>query len=139
MKHPDTAVHFLPKNKLVKKAHMNTLLCLIKTLRKPPLSLSETELSNAYSELTKLTEVGFKLDWLKSKLEKASLERKKSVSDGSQVQQLKEQVKNLELTVWDLKVELEKEKIVADKVFSFEFIDFFIKRFFLSCFSISKH
>lgn len=139
VKHPDTAVHFLPKNKLVKKAHMNTLLCLIKTLRKPPLSLSETELSNAYSELTKLTEVGFKLDWLKSKLEKASLERKKSVSDGSQVQQLKEQVKNLELTVWDLKVELEKEKIVADKVFSFEFIDFFIKRFFLSCFSISKH
>ncbi|KAL9302552.1 MATH domain and coiled-coil domain-containing protein [Arabidopsis thaliana] len=120
VKHPDTAVHFLPKNKLVKKAHMNTLLCLIKTLRKPPLSLSETELSNAYSELTKLTEVGFKLDWLKSKLEKASLERKKSVSDGSQVQQLKEQVKNLELTVWDLKVELEKEKIVADKISAYD-------------------
>ncbi|XP_020885498.1 MATH domain and coiled-coil domain-containing protein At2g42465-like [Arabidopsis lyrata subsp. lyrata] len=139
VKHPDIAVGFRPKNKLVKKAYMNILLGLIETLRKPPLSLSETELRNAHSELTKLMEVSFKLDWLKTKLEEVSLERKKAVSDGSQVQQLKERVKNLELTVWDLKVELEKEKIIADKVSSFDFIGFFIKRFFLSCFSISKH
>ncbi|CAH8265701.1 unnamed protein product [Arabidopsis lyrata] len=122
VKHPDIAVGFRPKNKLVKKAYMNILLGLIETLRKPPLSLSETELRNAHSELTKLMEVSFKLDWLKTKLEEVSLERKKAVSDGSQVQQLKERVKNLELTVWDLKVELEKEKIIADKVSSFDFI-----------------
>ncbi|CAH2039286.1 unnamed protein product [Thlaspi arvense] len=63
------------------------------------------------SELTELTETGFKLDWLKSKLEEVSLERKKALSDGSLVQQLEERVKNVELTLCDLRVELDKEKM----------------------------
>ncbi|CAA7029614.1 unnamed protein product [Microthlaspi erraticum] len=68
----------------------------------------------AQSELIELTEAGFKLDWLKTKLDEVTLERKKSNSDGSRVQELEEQNKNL-------KVELSKEKTKSSaKVLSLE-------------------
>ncbi|ESQ52956.1 hypothetical protein EUTSA_v10017071mg [Eutrema salsugineum] len=102
--HPDVAVGIRSDIKEVKTAYMNILLGLIETLGKPPQSLSETEINNADSDLRELTEAGFKLDWLKSKLEEVSLERKKAVS-----------------------------------FYSCRFIDFLIRRFFLSCFLISKH
>ncbi|VVB03114.1 unnamed protein product [Arabis nemorensis] len=84
-KHPDIAVDFRPKAK-------------------------GAELNNAQSELNELTEVGFKLDWLKTKLEEVSLERKNALAEGSPVGELEERIKNLELTLWDLKVELKSEK-----------------------------
>ncbi|ESQ29437.1 hypothetical protein EUTSA_v10023954mg [Eutrema salsugineum] len=65
--------------------YMNILLRLIDILNKPPHSLSETELSNAQSVLIDLTEAGFKLDWLKTKLDDVYLERKKEIADGSRV------------------------------------------------------
>ncbi|CAH8265704.1 unnamed protein product [Arabidopsis lyrata] len=56
-------------------------------------------------------ESGLRLDNLKSKLEEVSLEKKKTAdADGSQVQELEDRVKNLELMVSDLKVELDNEK-----------------------------
>ncbi|KFK22367.1 hypothetical protein AALP_AAs58284U000100, partial [Arabis alpina] len=138
---------FMPQSQGVRAACTNLLLGLIETLSKSPQSLSETELSNAQSELDDLTEAGFKIDMLKSKLEEVSLERKKAlISDGSWVmqQELEERVKNVESTLSDLKLELAKEKMksaaaAAARVSSFELIEFFIKRFFLSCFSISKY
>jgi hypothetical protein len=147
--HPDFAVDIIPKNQEVKTAYMNLLLRLDNTLRKSPQNLSVTDLTNAQTQLTELTEAGFKLDWLKSKLEEVFLERKKALSDGSWIQQLEERVKNTELTLSDLKAELDKEKIksaaaakvssfsIQTKVSSFQFIDYLMKRFFLSCFSIS--
>ncbi|ESQ29427.1 hypothetical protein EUTSA_v10023996mg [Eutrema salsugineum] len=111
VEHPDIAVNFKQKNQLVKTTYMNILLGLIETLNKPPHSLSETELSNAQSELIDLTEAGFKLDWLKEKLDKVSLERKKSNAAGTQVQELEEQIKNL-------KAELNKEKDKYDAKFA---------------------
>ena len=90
---------------------MNLLLGLVEALRKSPQSFSVTELSNAESELAELKEAGFKLDWLDSRLEEISLERKKLVSDGPWVKKLEEQIKSVELTLSDLKVELEKERI----------------------------
>ncbi|XP_024009195.1 MATH domain and coiled-coil domain-containing protein At2g42465-like [Eutrema salsugineum] len=126
IEHPDLAVDVKPKNQGVKTAYMNLLLGLIETLSKSPQMLSMTELSNAQSELTELTESGFRLDWLKSKLEEISLERNKALSDGSWVQHLEERVKNLELP-------LSK----SAKVSPFVFIDFLVKRFFFSCFSLS--
>ncbi|CAA7026535.1 unnamed protein product [Microthlaspi erraticum] len=131
--HPDFALHVIAKNKGLKTAYMNLLLGLIKTLNKSPKSLSRTELSNAQSKLTELTEAGFNLDWLESKLEEIHSERKKALSDGSCVQQfqLEERVKNLELAL-----SVQKIKSGA-KVSPFELIDFLVKRFFLSCFSIS--
>lgn len=108
--HPDIAEDFRSKNQVVKTEYMNVLLRVIETMAKLPQSISETELSNVHSELTELTEVGFKVEWLKTKLEEVSVEWKKANADGCRIQQLEEHVKNLELTVSDLKAELNKEK-----------------------------
>ncbi|XP_033147570.1 MATH domain and coiled-coil domain-containing protein At2g42465 [Brassica rapa] len=94
--HPDIALDFKPTIQEVKTAYMNVLLRVIKTLHKPPKSLSETRLSKASSELSELMKVGFKLDWLRLKLDGVSLERKKINVDGSQVQQVEERVKKFE-------------------------------------------
>ncbi|XP_023640423.1 MATH domain and coiled-coil domain-containing protein At2g42465 [Capsella rubella] len=108
--HPDIAVDIRSKNQVVKTEYMNVLLRVMETMGKPSENMSETELSNAHSELTELTEVGFKVEWLKTKLEEVTVEWKKANADGGRIQQLEEHVKNLELTVSDLKAELEKEK-----------------------------
>lgn len=109
-KHPNIAIDFKPKDKGVKAAYMNLLLSLIETLPKPLRSFSETELSDAASQLNELTEAGFKLDWLKTRFEEIYLERKNADADKSRAQEVEERIKNLELTLSDLKVELEKEK-----------------------------
>ncbi|KAL0861885.1 hypothetical protein Bca101_041003 [Brassica carinata] len=118
--HPDIAKDFKPTKQEVKTAYMNVLLRVIKTLHKPPKSLSETRLSKASSELNELIDVGFKLDWLKSKLEEVTLERKKTDADGSRVQQLEELVKNLALKfdevtigrkIWDDDKESRAQKV----------------------------
>ncbi|KAL1187985.1 MATH domain and coiled-coil domain-containing protein [Cardamine amara subsp. amara] len=84
--HPEIAEDFKPKNPVVKKDYMNIL-------------------RNACSKLSELAEVGFKLDWLKSKLGEVSSEWKKvGDSDESRVQELEERIKNLE------EVSLEKKK-----------------------------
>lgn len=138
--HPDFAVDVIPKNQGVKTSHMNLLLGLLRTLEKSPQSFSVTELNNAQSELTELKEAGFSLDWLNSWLEEVSLERKKTMSGGSRVQLLEGRIKNMELTLSDLKVELDTERIKsAAKVSSFGLVNSFIKRFFLSCLSFSKY
>ncbi|KAF2570672.1 hypothetical protein F2Q70_00006119 [Brassica cretica] len=139
---PHYVVDFKPENQWVQTKYMY-LLGLVETLSKPPQSLSATELSNAQRDLTALKESGFKLDWLNSKLEEVSLEWKKAAhsSNGSSgILQLEERVENVELSLSDVIVELEKVKIksAGTQVSSFQFIDFLIKRFFLSCFSFSK-
>ena len=103
--HPDIALDFKPTKQEVKTAYMNVLLRVIKTLNKPPKSLSETRLNKASSELSELMDVGFKLDWLKSKLEEVSLERKKPDVDGYQVQQLEERINNIELMDIEFKLD----------------------------------
>ncbi|KAL0671734.1 hypothetical protein Bca4012_034438 [Brassica carinata] len=138
--HPDIAVGFKPKNQVLKTAYMNVLIGLINTLNKPSHNHSEAELTKADSELSELEEVGFKLDWLKSKLEEFSLERKKAKKakdDGSGVQTLEERVKNLEAVDSSFRMDCLKSKFggVSLEVSPFECIDFLVKRFFLSCFS----
>ncbi|EOA36960.1 hypothetical protein CARUB_v10009896mg [Capsella rubella] len=122
--HPGFFNDFYPKTKEVNAVYFTLFFSLIETLSKSPRSLSVTELRNAQNQLTVLTKAGFKLDFLKSKLNKAS--------SGCQVQNLLgEQIKNVKLT-------LSKEKIkyaAAAKVSSFGFIGFFFKKFFLPCFS----
>ncbi|CAH2047543.1 unnamed protein product, partial [Thlaspi arvense] len=117
-KHPDITANFKPKIQQVRTSYMNVLPGLIEALNKPPHSLSETELSNASSELIKLTEAGFKLDWLKTKLDGVSLERKKASADDSiRVRELEEQIKNLKA---ELNKEKEKSATSAAKVMSLE-------------------
>ncbi|XP_024004386.1 MATH domain and coiled-coil domain-containing protein At2g42470 [Eutrema salsugineum] len=100
--YPDIAENFRPKSQLVKTAYMNLLLGLIETLDKPPHSISDTELSNAHSELIELTEAGFKLDWLKKKLNGVYLERKKENVDVSPDQEFKEEINNAKSIAKDL-------------------------------------
>ncbi|XP_013635331.1 PREDICTED: MATH domain and coiled-coil domain-containing protein At2g42480-like [Brassica oleracea var. oleracea] len=94
--HPDIALGFKSKNQVLKTAYMNVLIGLINTLNKPSHNHSEAELTKADSELSELEEVGFKLDWLKLKLEDVILERKKADVYGNKVIQLEERMKNLE-------------------------------------------
>ncbi|CAD5311629.1 unnamed protein product [Arabidopsis thaliana] len=137
-RHPDFEVDFVPKYQELLPVYLTLFFCLIETLSKSPQSLSAAELTNAQNQLSELTKVGFKLDWLKSKLEELSLERKKAVPDACHV--LHERVKNVELTLSNLQVKLDKDRIkyaaAAAGVSSFGFIGFFIKRFVLSCFSV---
>ncbi|VVB03123.1 unnamed protein product [Arabis nemorensis] len=117
--HSDIAEDFKPKNQVVKTEYMNVLLGLIETLNKPLHSLSETEISDARSELSELMDEGFKLEWLKKKLEKVSLERNKKsdgVVDGTSVQKLEERVKNFELMdLGSLKLKLDKVSLERKK------------------------
>ncbi|KAL0856806.1 hypothetical protein Bca101_061960 [Brassica carinata] len=119
-KHPDIALNFIPKSQLVKTTYMNLLMGLIEKLNKPPRSFTKNELSDTRMLLMDLTKAGFKLEWLKEKLDEISLEWKKANDDGSlsyygsRVQELDEQVKNLNL-------ELDTEKVKsAAKVLSLE-------------------
>ncbi|CAH2047598.1 unnamed protein product [Thlaspi arvense] len=115
--HPDIAVNFKPKNQQVKTTYMNVLLGLIETLNKPPHSFSETEISNARSELIELTEAGFKLEWLKTKLDEVSLEKKKTNAYNSRVQELKKKIRNLN---YELDTEKAKSATCAAKILSLE-------------------
>ena len=125
-KHPDVALNFIPKSQLVKTVYMKLLMFLIEKLNKPPRSFSNNALSNARMELIDLTKAGFKLDWLKEKLDEISLERKKENGDGSlssygfRVQELEEQVQELEEQVKNLNLELDTEKVKSAKVLSLE-------------------
>ncbi|XP_019092650.1 PREDICTED: MATH domain and coiled-coil domain-containing protein At2g42465-like [Camelina sativa] len=123
MKHPDIAIDFKLNCKGLKTAYMNTIISLIETLCRPPKSFSETELCSIDSDLRELTEAGFKLDWLKTKLEEVSLLRKKEIADDLRVQKLEERVKSVQLTLSDIIVELETEKAksaaAASKLLSF--------------------
>ncbi|CAH2048198.1 unnamed protein product [Thlaspi arvense] len=103
-----------PKNQWVKTTYMNILLGLIETLNKPLHSFTEAEVSNAERDLIELTEAGFKLDWLKIKLDDVSLGRKKANADGFGVQELVQHINNL-------KIELNKEQTIsAAKILSLE-------------------
>ncbi|CAA7047333.1 unnamed protein product [Microthlaspi erraticum] len=120
--HPDFAVNVTQKNQRMKTAYINILLDLIETLNKPPHSITQTELSNAQSELIDLTEAGFKLDWLETKLDEVFLERKKmNTADGSDLKdELNKEIgksaakvssmENFKDELSDLKDELNKEK-----------------------------
>ncbi|XP_019099797.1 PREDICTED: MATH domain and coiled-coil domain-containing protein At2g42480-like [Camelina sativa] len=107
-KHPEIAEDLKPKNQFVKNEYMNVLLNLVETLNKPSQNHSEIEIQNSHSKLSELMEQGFKLDWLKEKLDEVSLKRKKS---GADVQRLDERVKNLELVKLDLKLDCLKTKL----------------------------
>ncbi|KAL0693716.1 hypothetical protein Bca4012_060896 [Brassica carinata] len=115
-RHPDIALNFRPKSQLVKTTYMNLLLKLIEKLEKPPHSFSETELSNIRTELVDLTDIGFKLDWLKKKLDEITLERKKT-ADASRIQELEQHNKNLKT---ELNMEKIKSAASAAKVLSLE-------------------
>lgn len=75
---PDTALYIQPQDPELKTAYMNILLRIYETLYNSSLEkLTDAELRNVSKGLLDLTQAGFKLEWLREKLEKVSVERKK--------------------------------------------------------------
>ncbi|XP_033148423.1 MATH domain and coiled-coil domain-containing protein At2g42480 isoform X1 [Brassica rapa] len=113
--HPDIALDVKPTKQEVKTAYMHVLLRVIKTLNKPPKSLSDTRLNKASSDLSELMDVGFKLDWLKLKFDEVSLERKKADdTNESRAQRLEKRAKKLELMELDFKLDSLNRKKADD-------------------------
>ncbi|CAA7060694.1 unnamed protein product [Microthlaspi erraticum] len=111
--HPDIASGFRPKNQQIRRAYMNELLSLIETLCQSPEKLSEDDLSNADDTLADLIDVGFKLDWLKTKLNEVSEKKKMEKGSVARIQKMEVQVQKLKLIFSDLETRLQKEKSEA--------------------------
>ncbi|VVB03117.1 unnamed protein product [Arabis nemorensis] len=109
-KHPNFAVDIKPRSRVIKTAFINTLLDLIEALERPPESFSKIELDTVYNRWVDLMDKGFKVDWLKSKLDNVWLEWKKKNEDAVRIQELEENVKNLKMVCMERKIELDKEK-----------------------------
>ncbi|CAA7053095.1 unnamed protein product [Microthlaspi erraticum] len=112
-RHPDIALGFRPKNQQIRRAYMNELLSLIETLCQSPEKLSEDDLRNAEDTLTDLIDVGFNLDWLKTRLNEVSEKKKKEQGSVARIQTMEEQLQKLKLMFLDLETQLQKEKAVA--------------------------
>ncbi|VVB13081.1 unnamed protein product [Arabis nemorensis] len=107
--YPETTVHVQLQNQELRTTYMNVLFMTIKTLYHKK-NLSESELSKASKDLSDLTQAGFKLDWLRSKLDKVSLEMKKRNDSEARIVELEHKYNKLELMMSDLKVELREKK-----------------------------
>lgn len=100
--HPETATNVKLQNHELRTTYMHL----------PLRTLSEDKLSKATKDLSDLTQAGFNLDWLESKLAKISLEKKTSED---RIVELKEEVKKLVMTMSDLRRERKKEKAKLKK------------------------
>lgn len=109
-KHPETATNIRPKNQMVKNAYMNNLLDLIDIICLAPQELTEEELINAENQLLELVEVGFKLDWLKKKLEDLCVKKKKMEARGARMRELDGMIMEQRRVLWELETELKNEE-----------------------------
>ncbi|KAJ0259336.1 MATH/TRAF domain-containing protein [Hirschfeldia incana] len=105
--YPETALYIQPQDPQLKTAYMNILLRIYEKLYNSPLEkLTESKLSKVSKGLLDLTQAGFKLEWLREKLEKVSAERKKLSGYKAQAKKLENQLKRLELMMSNLKAEI---------------------------------
>ncbi|KAG2252243.1 protein RESTRICTED TEV MOVEMENT 3-like [Brassica napus] len=112
-RHPDIALGFRPKNQEIRRAYMNELFNLIEMLCQPPEKLSVDDLSNADDTLADLIDVGFKLDWLKIKLDEVSEKKKKEKGSEARLRTMEEELQKLKLMFVNLEIQLQKEKAEA--------------------------
>ncbi|KAL1201591.1 MATH domain and coiled-coil domain-containing protein [Cardamine amara subsp. amara] len=112
-RHPDIAMGFRPKNQQIRRAYMDALLSLIDMLCQSPEELTENDLSNADETLVDLTDAGFKLDWLKTKLNEISEKKKMEQVSGARLQTMEEQLQKLKQMFLDVESLLQKEKVEA--------------------------
>ncbi|CAG7865896.1 unnamed protein product [Brassica rapa] len=109
-RHPDIAVGFHSKNQHLRKACMNSLLCLIETLCQSLQELSSEDLELADVALTYLKDSGFKLDWLEKKLDQVKLNKEKEMSCLAILQETEESLLNLKQKCSELRAELAETK-----------------------------
>ncbi|XP_010516486.2 PREDICTED: MATH domain and coiled-coil domain-containing protein At3g58440-like [Camelina sativa] len=112
-RHPDMAIGFRPKNQQIRRAYMDALLSLIKMLCQSPEKLSEDDLSNVDDTLVDLIDAGFKLDWLKTKLDEVNQKKKMEQGSGARIQTMEEQLQKLKRLFLDLESQLQTEKVDA--------------------------
>ncbi|KAG7634865.1 MATH/TRAF domain [Arabidopsis suecica] len=108
--HPDIATKFRIKNQYLKTGYMNVLLCLIETVRRSPKEISKNDLADAYVALESLTDHGFKLDWLKKKLDQVTQKKEKEAAGETRMHEIGEELKDLKLKCSDLEAQLDKVK-----------------------------
>ncbi|CAF1698828.1 BnaC03g13690D [Brassica napus] len=111
--YPETALNVQCQNPEQRTYFMNVLLYTIRILvHKRP--LSDAELITTSKNLRYLTEAGFKVEWLWSKLEmkkhEAYLDRKKRDSCEARIVKLKLELKKLDGAMSGLKAELKNEE-----------------------------
>lgn len=104
--YPETAVNVKLQDDELRTRYMNLLIGIIKILcHKPLRDLTGDELSKASKDLSDVTQAGFCVEWLASKLEKVSLEKK---SSEARIRELKQEVKKLKLTMLEEKAKLKR-------------------------------
>lgn len=109
-RHPDIAIGFRPRNGQIRRAYMNELLSLIDMLCQSPEKLSEDDLNDADDTLADLIDVGFRLDWLKTKLDEVAEKKKKEQSSRARLRTMEEQLRKLKMMCLDLETQLQMEK-----------------------------
>ena len=109
-RHPDIAVGFHSKNQHLRKACMDSLLCLIETMCQSLQELSSEDLVQADVALTSLKDLGFKLDWLEKKLDQVKVNKEKEMSCLAILQETEESLLNLKQKCSELKAELTETK-----------------------------
>ncbi|KAG2324797.1 hypothetical protein Bca52824_007525 [Brassica carinata] len=89
------------------------LTILIEVLCQSPDKLSEDDLRNADDTLADLIVVGFKLNWLKSKLNEVTEKKKMEQGTGARLKTMEEQLQKLKLMFLNLETQLQMEKAEA--------------------------
>ncbi|CAN7056774.1 unnamed protein product [Brassica rapa subsp. trilocularis] len=112
-KYPDMASDFSLKNQQLRNAYMGVLLNLIMTLCQSPDELTMDDLNKADSTVLDLTKAGFKLHWLRQKVDEAFLKKEKKREFRARIRLLEEKVKKRKLSLSDLEFDLKKQKATA--------------------------
>ncbi|CAN8254288.1 unnamed protein product [Cochlearia groenlandica] len=109
-KYPNIVSNFRPKNQHLKTAYMNVLLNLIEILHKPLVKISNEDLSDAFTSMESLTDIGFKLDFLKKKIKKVMEKKEKEKDCKKRMREIEEELNVSKKKSSDLETLLEKEK-----------------------------
>ncbi|XP_006398808.2 MATH domain and coiled-coil domain-containing protein At2g42470 [Eutrema salsugineum] len=105
-KYPEIAVNVKLQDDELRTRYMNLVLGIIKSLYHKPLrDLTNDKLIKVSKELSDVTQAGFKVDWLASKLKKVSLEKKTSED---RIRKLRQEVQKLKLTISEKKKKKKK-------------------------------
>lgn len=120
-RHPEIASEFRVKNPNLRTGYMSLLLSLIETLRQSPHELSMADMAEAYAALGSMTDAGFKLDWLKKKLDEMSEKKEK---EEARVKEIKQELNVLYQKCADLVAQLEEKAEVSAAQAPLSFGDF---------------
>ncbi|CAH8360002.1 unnamed protein product [Eruca vesicaria subsp. sativa] len=119
------ASEFSLENEQLRNAYMGVLLNLIMTLCQSPKELTMDDLNKADRTVLDLTKAGFKLHWLRQKLDEAFQKEEKKREIRAQIRLLEEKATKRKLSLSDLESDLKKQKAaaLAAETLPFDFSD----------------